>query len=276
MKLGMTLPLYINNSDHLYFTKQTLESITTDHEIDICLVVNHINPELDTAVASMIIEVDSGLTDKRIKHKILSISNPYGNCVAGGWTTGVKELFDRGCDFVMIPNNDIVFHPQCIDNLIKFYEENKEDHLLWSALTHDNLRTIKSVVPGEGHDEHPGFSLFAVSKESIEKLRKFEEGTAEPIPGFFDPGFVGAYFEDQDFHQRILRAGMVAGKTATALYYHFGSRTIKTDEQLNIKNFHQYEDNRKYFAKKWGYDAHGRGFSNEERLQFGYKTPFNK
>jgi GT2 family glycosyltransferase len=266
MKLGITLPIYIRNDEHFYFTEQTLASIQTKHDYEIVLVVNHLEEKYK-----------KDLYELGGRFPILSYpDNPHGNNVSGGWNYGIQTLFDRGMELVLVPNNDIIMHPQCIDNLVEFYEKTQEEFVMWSAIQHSPLRTINTVIPGDSYDNHPGFSFFAVSKSGVEKLAEKERGTAEPVPGLFDPGYKGAYFEDQDYHQRILRAGFDGGKTASALYYHFGSRTISVDQELNHSNYSTYEHNRKYFAEKWGYDAHGRGFSNEERVELGFKTAFNR
>lgn len=265
MKIGITFPIYIRNDEHLYFTQQTLESIQTKYEHEIVLVINHLEEKYKRAIY-----------DLGGDYPILSYpDNPDGNNVSSGWNYGIKTLFNRGIEFVLVPNNDIIMHPQCIDNLVDFWQQTKDKYIMWTAMQHSPMRTIKTVQPGDSHDNHPGFSFFAVSKEGVEKLAQAEQGTSEPVPGLFDPGYKGAYFEDQDYHQRILRAGFDGGKTASALYYHFGSRTITVDQELNHTNYSTYEHNRKYFTEKWGYDAHGRGFSNEERVELGYKTAFN-
>lgn len=266
IKLGITFPIYIKNDDHLYFTKKTLESIKSSHPYEIVVVVNHLEEKYK-----------KDLYDLGGEYPILSYpDNPVGNNVSAAWNLGINLLFERGVDLILVPNNDIVMHPDCIDNLVKFWQETKDSFIIWTAAQHASLRTINSVEPGNSYDNHPGFSFFAVSKDGINKLIEKEKETREPYPGMFDPGYKGAYFEDQDYHHRILRAGFDGGITASALYYHFGSRTIKVDAELNNLNGITYENNRRYFEKKWGYDPHGRGISNEERIELGYKTAFNK
>lgn len=263
-KIGITFPAYITTEEHLYFTEQTLESITTKYEYEVVIVINKIEEKFKKQ-----------LYDLGGRFPILSYpDNPEGNNVSAGWNLGIQTLLNRGMDFILVPNNDIICHPQCVDNLVDFWQETKDEFIMWTAMQHSPMRTIKTVEPGDSYDNHPGFSFFAVSRDGIEKLAQKEHGTREPIPGYFDPNYKGAYFEDQDYHQRILRAGYDGGKTASALYYHFGSRTIGVDQSLNNDNFITYENNRRYFERKWGYDSHGRGVSNEERVELGYKTAF--
>jgi len=262
-KIAITFPIYINNEDHFYFTKKTLDSIKTKHDYEVYVVENYVNKEFRD-------KVDTLYSDDRIS----SFINPTGNNVSAAWNLGIETAFSRSIDIVLVPNNDIIFHPECIDNLVEF--TNNEEFVMWTALEHGNLRGLLSADVGTSYDNHPGFSLFAVTRSGINKLKEMEKNTFEPLPGMFDPGYDKAYFEDQDFHQRILRAGFDAGKTSSARYYHFGSRTIKVDESLNNENFITYEKNRRYFEHKWGYDSHGKAPNNKERVEWGYKTAFNK
>lgn len=264
MKIAITFPVYIKNEDHLYFTKQTLETIKTLHDYKVFLIVNYLEPSLEKKFDEL---VDS---DQRIYARYNTENN-----VSKAWNMGIECALKEEIPTIIIPNNDIIWHEKCIDNLVKFINDHPE-FLLWTANPYHSMRGLNSVEFNDSFDIHPGFSCFAVTSQSLGKLKEIEEKTYEPFPGRFDENFHGAYFEDQDFHQRILRVGCDAAKTASAVYYHFGSRTIKVDEELNNNNHVTYENNRNYFAQKWGYDAHGRGFTNEERVELGFPNAFNK
>lgn len=265
MKIAITFPVYIKNEDHLFFTKQTVESIKTVHDYTLILVVNYLADSMKDQFNTFV---------GTLPEPYEVIYNPENN-VSMAWNKGINYAFSKDITTVLVPNNDIVWHERCIDNLVTFINDHPE-FLLWTANPYHSLRGLGSVEFNDSFDIHPGFSCFAVTAQSLNTLKEIEEKTYEPFPGRFDENFHGAYFEDQDFHQRILRAGFDASKTASAVYYHFGSRTIKVDTELNNNNYETYEKNRNYFALKWGYDAHGRGFTNEERVEFGYKTAFNK
>lgn len=263
MKIAITFPVYINNEDHLYFTKQTIDSIQTRHDYEVFIIENYVNEQYREK-----------LNDIYSDHRISGYTNSYGNNVSAAWNYGIRLAFGRSIDTVLVPNNDIVFHPECIDNLVEFTKN--DEFVLWTALEHSSLRTLKTVKLDDSYDEHPGFSLFAVTKQGLEKLAEKERGTKEPEPGFFDPAYKKAYFEDNDIHTRILKNGLKAGKTASAKYYHFGSRTIKVDDQLNTNNYVSYETNRQYFKKKWGFDPHDNPLTNEQKKNEGYQRPFNQ
>jgi len=210
----------------------------------------------------------------KIKALAKVISNKENN-VSSAWNLGINYGIENKFDYIIIPNNDLIFRHDAIDNLIKFAHLHPE-FILWTAAEYTDMRTLEHHQPDNNFDEHPHFSCFMVSPKTIELLKQKEEGTKEPIPGYFDTGFRIAYFEDQDMAQRIARAGFHAAKTGSALFYHFGSRTIKVDDELNKMNVRNYEDNRWYFKRKWNYDPHQFCPANEsERLLKSYKNAFN-
>ena len=257
MKLFIGMPVYITNEYHLDYTRQTIKSIKTSHDYKLVLIATHCDPQYREELEKLGDVVD----------------NPKGNILASAWNSGIKIGQDWGADYIMLPNNDIVFHPDAIDNLIKFAEAHPTFPVVTSA-EHIGLRSLKDKEALDTWDEHPHFSCFLVNPTALEELRKKEEGTTEPIPGRFDEGFIPAYFEDGDFHQRILRSKMVAAKTGSSWFYHYGSRTIKSDDDLNKRNGATYERNRKYFTKKWGFDPHGVVVTNDDKIRLTYKQPF--
>lgn len=258
MKLTVSIPIYISDELLAEFTEKTVESIKSKHDLEIVIVNNYCKPEFIT----------------RMKRLGKFYDNDE-NCLSAAWNIGIKRGLAEDSDYIIIPNNDLIFHPDAIDNLVKFAEEHPE-FIMWTSAEHANMRTIKTAEYGDSFDEHPHFSCFMVSPKTVKILREKEENTGEPYPGFFDENYKPAYFEDGDMHNRILRAGQKAGKTASSLFYHFGSRTIKVDEELNMKNKRSYETNRAYFQKKWGFDPHNRVTPNDDLIRFKYKEPYGK
>ncbi len=259
MQIGITFPVYHANKLHVSFTSQALESVrSSKHDIHILAIENYSALEYSLAP-------DEYKLHESVK-KFEIENNPLGNHVGGAWNLGIERLLKEGCDYVLVPNNDVVFHKDCIDNLVKFAQDHPE-FILWTAAEWHNLRTIKSIKPedlSDGFDEHPHFSCFMVDKRTIDTI------------GLFDEKMKVAYFEDGDYHYRIVLSGNRAAKTASARFYHFGSRTIKVDDELNRNNKRTYEYNREHLKSKWGIDFHGVGFDPpEEMLKFGYKHPYN-
>jgi GT2 family glycosyltransferase len=257
MKVGIIFPIYHNNDLQVDFTKQAIESVYSEnHTVVVYPIINFSRPEFYPKA------------EKFPNQTLKIMDNPHGNHVGGAWNYGIKTALDDGCQYVIVANNDIVFHHSAIDNLVEFGETHKE-FILWTANEWIDIRTINGVKEGDikyTFDEHPHFSCFMVNKNTID------------IAGWFDENIKVAYFEDSDMHSRILLSGNKAGKTASSLFYHYGSRTIKTDDELYDINKSTYEENREYMRQKWNVDFHQTVFSPPEQFLThpeAFKTPFN-
>jgi GT2 family glycosyltransferase len=266
-RLLIVLSVYIKNQIHLDFTQETIASVKTVHDHEFYLVVNHLEPEFKSMLANLV--YPSNPT------KVHIVDNREGNNVSASWNMGIDYGEEQEFDYVMVPNNDIIFNHKAVDNLIDFAEKHK-DAVMWTAAEHVDDETIQTADLNDLYDDHPHFSCFMVSPSSLNKLKEKEFDNGEPYPGRFDENFKPAYFEDGDMHNRILRAGFKAYKTALSLFFHYGSRTIKSDDKLNKMNYHTYEKNRQYFISKWGFDPHGSVHDNDDEVRFKYNSPFNK
>ena len=259
MRIGITFPVY-HSSDVLFdFTKQAVESFKSqNHELHIFPVINFTTPELYP-------NKEKFNLDPSVK-EFLPIPNPKGNQVGAAWNHGIKLALDSGCDFVIVPNNDVVCHHKCIDNLVAFADMHPE-FLLWSASEWIDIRTLNGVKEADitwSFDEHPHFSFFMVNKKTVDTV------------GMFDENLRMAYFEDGDMHYRILLSGNKAGKTNAAKFYHYGSRTIKVDDQLFEQNKRSFEDNKNYIQLKWGITFEGKVYDPpEQMIELGFKHPFD-
>ena len=262
MKLLITIPVYISNELHAEFTEITLKSIKTVHDYEIYLIKNYCKPEFEFQLKQLQLDQLCGI-----------ITNPKGNSVPASWNLGIQTGIDKHADFIIIPNNDLIFRHDCIDNLIKFAKQHDE-FVVWTATEYTDKRTLEIFEPEEGFDNHPHFSCFMLSPKTIELLKEKEVGTKEPYPGLFDENFKMAYFEDGDYHQRILRAGYKGGRIFSALFYHFGSRTIKVDDDVDRMHIQPFEANAKYFESKWGWNPNGIVTESNDPIRFKYKGPF--
>ncbi len=260
-KVLIGIPVYITNDIHLDFTTKTVQSIFKSDlegiDLRIILIENYCAPEFKQAILNL------GVVRP----------NPKGNSLPAAWNLAVNEAEKWKDDYVLIINNDILFHPLAIKNLVKFAEEHPE-YLIWTSAQHESPLTIDTVTPGDSFDEHPHFSCFLTSPSALERLWDKEVGSKEPFPGRFDENLHMAYFEDGDMHQRLLFYKFKAAHTASSLFYHYGSRTIGVDEELNMLHFEPYEYNRQYLIKKWGIDFHNQVPANDSPDRFKVKGPF--
>ena len=248
MKIAIIIPAV----NCLEYTKKTIKSIKTkyDHQI---------------------IFIDDGSTDGTKEwakeQNMITYTDPRTGSLAGNWNLGIKRGLQENCDLFLIINNDIILSPTTIDNLVKKIETKK--YVLVSAVDHhegfDNnpekmMDNYVEYVEDEKDCYHPDFSCFMISKDTINKI------------GYFDENFFVAYFEDNDYHARIVLSGEKAIATTSALFYHFGSITANKNKSLTQVVADAFDNNKEYFKDKYGcYPVH----NVDEMLEKYYKHPFN-
>jgi len=150
--------------------------------------------------------------------------------VAGSWNYLIKKAIEKGYEYFLILNDDVIL------------KKDKE----WLE---------KIINRGNPHDFilcRPFYNLssFILNKTIYDKI------------GEFDEGFVGSYFEDNDYMYRMRLAG------CTIRYdddlnpdIYRNSMTIQKDPLLG-----NYINNREYFIKKWG------GLPTEELFKIPFKN----
>jgi GT2 family glycosyltransferase len=189
---------------------------------------------------------------------------------------GVKDAWERGYDYSLVCNNDILMHPEAIWRLTErlnsdtpyrfprpiemaLYDENvhnstNDSVLEWPVgmvtamdvrgeVEPTNFKQMNTLEKKECPDSgHPNFSAFMISKQAWE------------VVGEMDELFAPAYFEDNDYHYRMNLAEIAAICHPQALFYHFASgtqREAKEDGSPMVTN-EQFEKNRANYFRKWG------------------------
>lgn len=178
---------------------------------------------------------------------------------------GVNDGFERGFDYVLVCNNDILLHPAALVRLVEGFEKERDFPVgLVSCLDTRGESTpaafsqistaVKEAVP---EAVHPNFSAFMVDRECWEKV------------GEMDEVFAPAYFEDNDYHYRMRLAGLAAIVYPPAIFYHFGSGTQNeaAENGRPIVPTPLFENNRAFYAKKWG------GVPGNEKYEHPYNDP---
>lgn len=225
MKIGIGYAIYCSNDTHMDYAKETLESVkSAKHEIEFCGAINYTSKQW---------------YDDYFRTKGHVLTNPENN-VSMAWNRTSAYLLEKGCDYVIVPNLDLVFKSDMVDNLVEFAEEHKQDILLWTALPWNDLPTLEQADETPNAPETPHFSCFMIDN------RLFD------IVGDFDDNFRPAYNEDLDMHWRIVLAGYKAVGYEGARFFHYGSRTIHSDPVLLQANHKSHDANDKYFVRKWG------------------------
>ena len=251
-KIAITSPVYLKNPEHRRYLDLTTKSIVSrEHDIYYIPVENFIQPSLFPLMYAFV-------------HEPLEIHKLVGRLpqsVSSAWNDGIQKAADLDCDYVLVINTDIVFKSNAIDRLVAFAEAYKEA-IIWTASEYSDLALLEESPEDENFSEHPHFSCFMVNpKEFIEKFGKFDEN------------FRPAYLEDGDAHARLSLAGEKCYIYGGSKFYHFGSRTIKSDTEEWNKNTISFPKNQQYFVDKWGHPPVGEVARMKEVY---FKTPYNE
>lgn len=202
------------------------------------------------------IVVDNGSTDESVvkickEFPDIDLIQTGANLgFTGGYNQGIKEGLKWEADYLLIINNDTLTHsPDLLQSLIKtlerepqiglvapkiyfakgyeFYKERYRDqdlgHVIWyggGSFDWDNVTSIhrgidevdKGQCDGVQEVDFISGCCFLIKRVVFEKV------------GFFDEDFF-AYFEDNDFIQRVLRAGFKLFYNGTVSIYHKVSQT---------------------------------------------------
>ncbi|AWB45816.1 glycosyltransferase family 2 protein [Paenibacillus sp. CAA11] len=217
--------------------------------------------EAHTRLPYEIIVVDDASTDGTLQalssRKIRVAVHARNAGFAASVNTGL--MMAKGSTVVLL-NNDILVTPRWLDNML---------HCLHSGTDIGAVGPVTNYIGGEQQIDVPYREVrdmwtFAAAYNAgdpgkwreTDRLvgfcllmdRKFAEQT-----GYLDEGFRTGNFEDDDWGLRVRVQGrrlMIAGD---AFIHHFGSVTMKS---LAAAQFQQInEDNRSYFAQKWGEPA---------------------
>jgi glycosyltransferase involved in cell wall biosynthesis len=233
------------------YTKAAIASLRCDEPFRLIVIDNGSSDSTKEYLAT--------LSNTGPAQDTLVVRHERNTGVAASWNEGLRlAQQDPAHTAVLVTNNDVVFHPKTVDNLLAALDS----HPAWGLVTAANVRgqiaTAEELATVDLADEkvapHPDFSCFMLRLSSVEHLRKVEEGSAEPIPGLFDETFSRdgrAYFEDNDYHFRLTRARIPAFSTTKAPFYHYGSVT-QNQGRLPLISQQQFEANRVYYILKHG------------------------
>lgn len=175
------------------------------------------------------------------------IIDPETDSLGEKWNVGMSKAKELGCTASFVCNNDILFHPKTIDNIISRFELARRNNEPVVAVSASNRRG--SVSP-EGiftlHIEdnpteapHPDFSCFLLDVAAWELVGKFSQD------------YKPCYFEDNDFHTMLQIYDLVAIAISNAPYYHYGSIT-QNQTPSGMCSSPQFERNRAIFKEKFG------------------------
>ena len=205
--------------------------------------------------------------------EICAIHNETNRGCGFAWSQGSRA---SQATWTIVANNDILVPTGCLENLIRFAEEEKIDVASpamcegeadydWQAYATEFMRVMSLTTR---HDIASG-SFFMVHRRVFDTIGFFDE----------DPKLGG--YEDDEFARRARRHGFRLAITGRAYYHHFGGTTQKSIKaSLNRPNMSLGD--RTYYRKKTGQTWGKRKvnqlkqamrvnwWKNSERLRFGH------
>ncbi len=199
------------------------------------------------------------LQSKRKNVRVIYNSENLG--YSKGNNQGLK-IVDESSPYIGLFNNDLLFTPNWLDNVVAEIEKNPRIGLASArinknkkVMSPDNyLEKYKKYLSRfkNSFDEnlHTSFCCVVFRREVFDKI------------GFLDENFTPAFYEDDDYCFRSLYAGYLNGYINTAFIYHNHCSTSGSIEGRNKL----LERNRKYFYSKhylgkYIYEKTGRGKS---------------
>jgi len=220
------------NNHHL--SKKALRSVATQINVDLCkLVVD--NCSTDTTKEWL----KSVNLDNFAYHVFESRVS-----LAEAWNFGLSTLFySCNCTHVLVINNDVELP---VDIAYTLFKQDRPFVSGVSVNDYPDLSFLQSPDPHKNYDEklptrpHPDFSCFMIESDVFSTV------------GEFDARFTPAYYEDNDYHIRLAKAGYEA-VCVDAKFLHHGAQTIKMSEEKERNYIARCADkNKQYFLSKYG------------------------
>lgn len=229
------------------YTEAALPTIRSEHELFVCVVDDGSTDGTKAGLKRWQSEDKAGRW---------AMYDPPFDSLAGKWNAGVRKCWEQDCDFVLVSNNDVLFHPGTIDTLAARLDVG--DVVMATGCDISGIFTEKGIPPEfittdecvldddlAPEAEAPDFSCFMLSKACWDEV------------GEFDQRYTPAYFEDNDYHERLLRADLKAVNLPSAPYYHHGSVTRDEDPAPDEQKHVSFEQTKALFFDKWGYHPGG-------------------
>lgn len=170
------------------------------------------------------------------KHVVVNYYPQLG--VAGAWNYGLRELFLReDAKKVLVVNQDVILRPDTYEVL------NSEPGGFVTAVSAHQFLDPLEYQRDSGYDKrpHPDFSCFRISRDCYREV------------GEFDENFYPAWFEDNDYHIRMAKAGIEA-YCIDFFFYHYVAGTMKTATEHDKDHYYgpAFLESKQRFQDKWG------------------------
>ncbi len=203
-----------------------------------------------------------------------------------GFPYSVNDIYDyawKENDYanLVIMGNDVIAYPYAIDSLIHIADTTDYE---WVCSKQYDVRGLTKDFPQtqryfrgtnlifENFDTRPWEAFKNYNEDTIidsttglsdvHNLALFKRSIFDKV-GYIDVNFYPAYYEDNDYVRRAIRADVKSCTAGNSFYFHFWSRTIHQETGGSTGRY--FNLNRNFYITKWGGDF------GEER----YEVPFD-
>lgn len=156
------------------------------------------------------------------------------------WNNGIRTFWSIGAERVLVCNVDIELRP---DTYRLLASHGGPFVTCVSVNSRDQMGNVgdRSVEVLRGSERpHPDFSAFMISKVATDRV------------GWFDESYYPAYYEDNDMHVRMHRAGIKA-VCVDLPFLHHAAQTIKTASPGEVERIKRgAELNKQRFKMTYG------------------------
>ncbi len=176
--------------------------------------------------------------ETRHRLKLCLVDNAAGELsLAAAWNRGIEAALSWGADWVLVANDDVIFHPCTLDHLVERAAARAYGFLCPAdvkkelGLGPEDLANLPNSADGEDR-QATDYACFLLSPALFREI------------GPFDENFRPAYFEDSDYNLRLGLAGKPGMLTTYAPFFHHGGGGGGIPAEIADRN-------RQYFVSKW-------------------------
>ena len=169
------------------------------------------------------------------------------NCLSLAWNRGIRRLKELNYEYVLATNLDVILNKSVIAAMYRLLKKNPHFGLVSAESIEDidkyqKICPTKDIPPRFCPIEHGdgSFSCFLLS------IKAFD------VVGDFDTNFKPAYFEDNDYLERLWTCGYIPQRLTNQFYFHFLQGTLKTCSKTQQSYPMFMQRNLEYFQQKHG------------------------
>lgn len=186
--------------------------------------------------------------------------------VATAWNRGLMLAYNRGYDYCLLCNNDIILSPSYIDTVVECIERRKAYAVTGNVVDRvavkkptfsrfaEMVKKVEVAIMGQKAGD---YSALLVSREGIEKVGKFNEA--------YGP----RYQADEDHLLRVRLAGSEVTRTYATTFLHLLGQVIKKIPEARATHLSDWERNTRLFKRMWNIDLYSdrKVFNNIDEIK---------